>query len=115
MKGISTLHLRRFLLVGLVLLTLVISKILKAEDFKLLKQQTCSDEVSYTIGEQYIDQGNGVPDNQWSMLTRWQGIKSHQSFIYCDGGEININTWQFPHRDVFGGGYNDMYGYSWSI
>lgn len=84
--------------------------------FTLLKQQVCinENEAAYTVGQQYVDQNNGVPDDQWSMLTRWQGFKGHQSFVNCESGELNINTWQIPHHYVVGGGYNDMFGYSWS-
>lgn len=86
-----------------------------AETFQILKVQSCDDVVSYTTGEQYVSNNNGVPDNKWSMLSRWQGPKSHSSFVVCGKGEININTWQSPHRGILGGGYNDMFGYSWSL
>lgn len=26
-----------------------------------------------------------------------------------------INTWSIPHRQVVGGGYNDMFGYQWGV
>lgn len=110
MKNICTLIL-------LVLLTLS-SGFSQAVSFTRLAQQEClsEDDVSYTIGEQYVDTANnGVPDDRWSMLTRWQGFKGHQSFVNCNGGEIAINTWQVPHRLILGGGYNDMFGYSWNL
>jgi hypothetical protein len=33
--------------------------------------------------------------------------------IYCAEAGMMLNTWPIRHRRIEGGGYNDMYGYSW--
>lgn len=85
--------------------------------FSILRQQDqCidTDQIPATTGGQYVDSGNGVPDNSWSILKRWQNpLPLRDSFFHCDGGEIHINTWHVKHDPIVGGGFNDMAGYSW--
>lgn len=85
--------------------------------FTVLKQQDqCIDtnQVPATTGGQYVDSGNGIPDNSWSILKRWQDpLPLRDSFFHCDGGEIHINTWHVKHNPIIGGGFNDIAGYSW--
>lgn len=129
--------------------------------FQAIKDPECLTNVSskFTVGGQYVDSGNGVLNNSYSMLVRWQGnnfinnsvtynVSNYTGFsfnhtspfsapyvgsisnwqrgvqpedtngspavqLYCNGGGMLINTWSIPHREVIGGGYNDMFGYQW--
>jgi hypothetical protein len=36
------------------------------------------------------------------------------SQLYCNEGGMLVNTWPIRHQTVKGGGYNNMFGYSWS-
>lgn len=131
--------------------------------FQALKDPECLTNVSskFTVGGQYVDPGNGVLNNSYSMLVRWQGdnfvsnsvaynVSNYTGFsfnhtspfttpyvgsisnwqrgvkpedtngspavqLYCNGGGMLINTWSIPHRQVVGGGYNDMFGYQWGV
>ena len=134
-----------------------------AQTFVPIKEPDCLSNVSplFTTGGQYIDANNGVPDNSWSILARWQGSDFVQNPVvydisdftrmnysdtgpwaapavgsvsnwqrgvqpesavaatpgvqlYCNMMGMLINTWWVPHRYIEGGGYNDMFGYSWS-
>jgi hypothetical protein len=48
---------------------------LHAQTFETLKASDCLTSVSglFTTGGQYVDPNNGVLNNSWSMLVRWQG------------------------------------------
>lgn len=136
-----------------------------AQTFVPIKEPECLSNVSplFTTGGQYVDANNGVLDNSWSMLARWQGsdfVQNPVSYdistvtrmnyadaapwgpsappvgslsnwqrgvqpeslfystpgvqLYCDMMGMLINTWWVPHVNIVGGGYNDMFGYSWS-
>lgn len=90
-----------------------------AVSFDILRQQDQCEDADKTVfgtGGQYVDVTNGVKDNRWSMLVRWQyPVPWRLSSIICDGGEIHINTWIVDHNPILGGGYNDMAGYSWDL
>lgn len=134
-----------------------------AQTFIPIKEPECLSNVSplFTTGGQYVDVNNGVLDNSWSMLSRWQGDNFAQNAVnydlsgltrmnyadtgpwtppavgsvsnwqrgvqpeseyystpgvqlYCNMMGMLINTWWVPHVNIVGGGYNDMFGYSWS-
>lgn len=144
--------------------TLLSTGLVFAQTFVTIKDPECLSNVGpvFTTGGQYVDPNNGVPDNSWSMLTRWQGnnfvnpvtydisnfTKMNYSDtgpwapsappvgvpsnwqrgyqpengtdatpgvqVYCNMVGMILNTWWVPHIPVVGGGYNDMFGYSWS-
>ncbi len=75
-------------------------------------------------------QGDGFVDNPVTYdMGRWNGAHitpqrgyqpqdsssgSGGASVYCMDFGMLINTKFNPHRPVVGGGYNDMYGYSWA-
>jgi hypothetical protein len=146
------------------LVVLFSSSTLFAETYVTLKDPECLTNVSplFTTGGQYLDPNNGVLENSWSMLVRWQGndfVQNSVSYdlsrftrmdyantgiftpqappvgsisnwqrgiqpesangtpgvqLYCNMMGMLVNTWGVPHREILGGGYNSMFGYSWS-
>jgi len=53
----------------------VISQTCFAEVFTAITPTVCPSSSAglFTTGQQYVDSGNGVLQNSWSMLVRWQG------------------------------------------
>jgi len=136
-----------------------------AQTFVTIKDPECLNSVSglFTEGGNYTQPYNGVIDDSWSMLMRWQGsgwpsqsvsydlsnstrmnysdtgifggqastVGSYSTWqrgyqtenstnrtpgtqLYCNMGGFLINTNSVTHISIPGGGYNDMFGYSWS-
>lgn len=48
----------------------------------------------------------------WAELVDPTGTPGTQ--LYCKEGGSLLNTWPIRHNTVQGGGYNNMFGYSWS-
>ena len=57
----------------------------------------------------------GVPSNWQRGYQPENGIAATPGVqVYCNMVGMMLNTWWVPHIPVVGGGYNDMFGYSWS-
>ena len=85
-------------------------------DFELITHPYCYDPRyynDYRVGGQYLDADNGLVYGIHFMLVRWQGGDPHRGVsVDCYDFGMSIDTRNFAHRPIVGGGYNDMYGYA---
>ncbi|WP_426744370.1 hypothetical protein VZQ01_22295 [Myxococcus faecalis] len=83
-------------------LLLVTTGSASAADFHVMTPLVCHTRVSplFTTGGQYLDPNNGVRQNAWSMLMRWQGNIASTPVSYNVGAFTGLNvpapysTWQ---------------------
>jgi hypothetical protein len=85
MKGSRTMR-TRFLkfACSLSCLLLFVGAYAHAGVFFPIKEWECINGWSFdgwSVGEQYRDGNNGVPDDKWSMLVRWQGPTTGSTFV----------------------------------
>ncbi|WP_163869896.1 hypothetical protein [Myxococcus eversor] len=75
-------------------LAVLVSTPALAEEFHPLTPATCHTNVAplFTTGGQYLDPNNGVRQDAWSMLMRWQGINASDPVSYDVGAFTGLNV-----------------------
>jgi hypothetical protein len=88
--------------------------VVNGQYFMLMRWQDYSaGSVSYDLGR-WTGLHNVPQSGQFGRIPEnTAGSPGAQANCY-DAGML-LNTWETPHRPVIGGGYNDMYGYSWGV
>lgn len=84
-------------------------------------QNSVSYDLSGLTGMNYADTGPWTGPTVGSVSNWQRGMQTESQYsstpgvqMYCNMMGMVINTWWVPHRYIEGGGYNDMFGYSWS-
>jgi hypothetical protein len=63
--------------------------------FQAIQPPVCFDSsfTGFSVGEQYVDANNGVLNDQWSMLVRWQGPNFVSNSVSYDVGQFtNVHS-----------------------